>query len=115
MSSNGSGIAAPSTTAPDGYVFDLGFEAGKYDARERARLAALAIRSTHLDEDAEAETRVDWTEFPLGLYLHAVADVVSVGLMTPGSDDYELLDPDEADQLADALHAYATAARGVAQ
>jgi hypothetical protein len=102
------------TPAPAGHVFNLGFEAGQHDAAERARLAALALTSTQPDEDGEAETRIDWSAFPIGLTLHRAVDALSVGLWTEGTDSRDLLHPDEADQLAAVLTAYANAARSAA-
>jgi hypothetical protein len=105
------GPDSAATPAESGYVFNLGFEAGQHDAAERARLAAIALASAQPDEDGNTETRTDWTEFPIGLSLHTTSGITSVVLDSDGLPVDEYLDPDEADALADAIHAYAAAAR----
>lgn len=109
------GPGAATADAQVSAAFNLGFEAGQHDAAERARLAALALAIIQPDEDGSAETRIDWDAFPIGLTLHKALNAVSVGLMTEGTDNRDLLHPDEADQMAAALTAYANAARGVAR
>jgi len=103
--------AADATTA---HVFNLGIDAGLQIAADRAKSAVIALAAADLDEDGDAQTGLDWGAYPLGLYLHRASGVISIGLNTPGTDEYELLDPDEADALATALHAYADAARSAA-
>lgn len=83
-------------------------------ALERAAQAVAELTTATPDEDGEAYTSLDWAEFPLGLCLHRIGDTTSVGLVTEGCDAYDLLHPDEADELALALHAYASAARAAA-
>ena len=75
------------SSASDGYVFDLGFEAGKHDAAERARLALVADAAATLDPYEQG--RIDALNGALDVRYRALA----------GIERLEEMDLDELDAL----------------